>query len=326
ARIEMIALAVGPDADVGALQRLVGADGGVVLRVNQAADLPLAMRTGIERRRGRIERGAINVVQRQALPFPPGTWQDWPDISAYVVTRSRPDAWVAVQSHRGDPLIAFQRTGSGRVVAVTCGLGRWTPRWLQWREWPRLAGGLADWSAGTAQGESFALAISDLPGGLQIDAELPSGAGQPDIPSLSVVVNTPTNQGQSVPMERIAPDRLRATFHDSGPGLYTFLATGSHGTLRHLHLRRQRGENEAWGINPALDTWMSAGLVTRWDPGSLAQHLVGSRGGRPIDRSLVGLGFVLFLSGMLVDRARLNKVGLRETLRKWRNRAAVHLG
>jgi hypothetical protein len=113
---------------------------------------------------------------------------------------------------------------------------------------------------------------------------------------------------------------------DAGPGLYTVLATGAHGVQRHLHLRRQRGENGTWGINPELDSWSSSGLVARWAPGSLAQDLVGSRGSRPIDRSLVGLGFVLFLSGMLVDCTRRNKVGLREVLRRWRSRAAAHLG
>ncbi len=61
ARIETIALAVGPDADVNALERLVGAEAGVVLRVNEAAELPLIMRAGLERRRARVERGTIAV-------------------------------------------------------------------------------------------------------------------------------------------------------------------------------------------------------------------------------------------------------------------------
>ena len=87
---------------------------------------------------------------------------------------------MAVQSQRGEPLIAFQRAGRGRVAVVTSGLGPWTPRWLQWREWPRLAGGLADWISGTAQGGTVALAVSDRPGGLQIEADIPAGIGGPD--------------------------------------------------------------------------------------------------------------------------------------------------
>ena len=72
-RIEMIALAVGPDADVSALERVVGVQAGLVLRVNEAAELPLVMRSALERRRQRVERGTIAVEQRQPLPFSPAT-------------------------------------------------------------------------------------------------------------------------------------------------------------------------------------------------------------------------------------------------------------
>ena len=63
-RIEMIVLAVGPDADVSALERVVGAEAGLVLRVNESAELPLVMRSALERRRQRVERGMIAVEQR----------------------------------------------------------------------------------------------------------------------------------------------------------------------------------------------------------------------------------------------------------------------
>ena len=65
-RIEMIALAVGPDADVNALERVVGAEWGVVLRVDEAAELPVVMRLAVERRRQRVERGTIAVTQRES--------------------------------------------------------------------------------------------------------------------------------------------------------------------------------------------------------------------------------------------------------------------
>jgi len=308
-RIETIALAVGPDADVSALERLVGADAGLVLRVNQAAELPLVMRSGLERRRARVERGTIAVEQRQTLPFSSGTLKDWPAIAAYSVTRSKPHASVAVQSQRGDPLIAFQRSGQGRVVAVTSGLGRWTPQWLQWREWPRLAGGLADWISATP--EVGALAVTDLPVGLQIEADVQAGTGWPDPASVSIAVKTPTTQRRLVSTDYVAPGQLRATLPDAGSGLYTFLVSTSLGTHRQLHLRRNRAENETWGTNPALDAWRTNGLVSNWDPGFLAQHRSGNRARRPVDRSLIGLALALFLSGVLVDRTRLHKARLR---------------
>jgi Ca-activated chloride channel homolog len=307
--IEMIALAVGPDADVSALERVVGAEAGLVLRVNEAAELPIVMRSALERRRQRIERGTISVEQRQRLPFQPGTLKDWPAIAAYSVTRSRPDASVAVQSRRGDPLIAWQRSGQGRVVAVTCGFGHWTSQWLQWREWPRLAGGLTDWISGTSQGG--ALAVSDLPGALQIEADVQAAMGPPPPDSVSIAVKIPTTQERLVATDYVAPGRLRATLPDAGPGLYTFQVSTSFGSQRHLHLRRNRAENEAWGTNPALYAWKTGGLVSDWNPGSLAQHHFDNRALGLVDRSLIGLALALFLSGVLVDRARLYEAGIR---------------
>ncbi|MDO9313175.1 MAG: VWA domain-containing protein [Burkholderiaceae bacterium] len=319
-RIEMIALAVGPDADVSALERLAGVEAGLVLRVNEAAELPVVMRAGLERRRARVERGTIAVEQRQALPFLPGTWKDWPAVTAHAVTRPRPDAVVAVQSQRGEPLISFRRSGLGRVVAVTSGLGPWTPQWLSWREWPQLAGGLATWISGTPQGGALGLSVSDLPGGLQVEADVPGAAGPPDGDALSITVDTPAAQGRLLDTDLVGPGRLRAVLPDAGAGLYTFVVSTPLGTQRQLHLRRHRGENESWGVNPALDAWTTAGLVSAWTPASLARHRGVDEEPTPVDRTLIGLALVLFLSGVLVDRTRLTVAGVREILGRLRTR------
>ena len=317
-RIETIALAVGPDADIVALQRLVGAqtDAGQVLRVQQAAGLALAMRSGVERRRSRVERGTIAVQQRQPLPFQSGTWRDWPDVAAYSVTRARPEAVVSVQSQRGDPLIAFHNFGLGRVLAVTSGLGQWTPLWSQWKQWPQLAGGLTQW-IGAADGAA-SLTVSDLPGALQVEAEVRSGNGQSDAAGVVITVDTPVTQGRLLRTQAVAPGRLRTTLPNAGPGLYTFVISDSRGIRRHLHLRRDRAENEAWGINPALETWLASGVVSRWNANALTRLRDASR--RPIDRSLIALALALFLSGIAVDRIT-GKAIIGQVVRRWRKRA-----
>ena len=320
AHIETLALAVGPDADFAALQRLVGeaTGAGQVLRVDQAAGLPLAMRAGVERRRSRVERGMIAVQQRQPLPFPPGTWADWPAVAAYAVTRARPEAVVAVQSQRGDPLIAYQTFGLGRVGVVTCGLGRGTPLWLPWTQWPRLAGGLAGWVVGTDAAVS--LTVTDLPGALQVEAEVRPGPGTGlgNTAGLSIAVDTPEAQGQMLTTEPVAPGRLRATLPNPQPGLYTFVVADAQGLRRHLHLRRDRAESEAWGINPAVEAWVASGLVSRWPADFLAHDHAATR--RLVDRWLIALALALCLSGVLVDRAGLQRSGFRQALRRWRTR------
>ena len=301
ARIETLALAVGPDADVAALQRLVGGGASRVQRVGQAAELPLAMRAGLERRRARIERGPIAVVQAEALPFPPGRLQDWPPIAAYAVTRARPEAQVSVRSARGDPLIAFQAAGRGRVAAVPGGFGPWTPQWLSWPEWPRLAGGLADWSLGS---EAQPLRIADLRDRLCIEADQPFAAGALGAQALSVTVDTPRAQGQVLAMEPVAPGRRRALLPDAGPGLYSVMLADDRGVRQQRHLRQPRDETRTWGVSPALAAWQAEGLASAWNPRQLRATGDGVPARRPLDRSLLVLGLLLCLAGIVLDRAR----------------------
>ena len=315
-RIETIALAVGPDADASALERVVGAEAGAVLRVNEAAELPAVMRVGIERARARVERGPIAVQQRQALPFSPGILADWPAVAAHFATRPRAEATVAVQTARGEALIAFQNVGRGRVVAVTSGLGTWTPQWLQWSGWPHLAGGLADWIGGSSSGAATSVAVSRTSGTLQVDVDV-GPIGAPGA-AASIAIDTPTTPALPLTADTVAPGRLRASLADAGPGLYTVLVSTPLGTQRHLHLLRNRAENEAWGINPALAQWKAQGLVADGVPGMPPARPGGAATDHPTDRSLIALALFLFMAGVLADRTRPDLAALRAAMRRWR--------
>jgi hypothetical protein len=249
-------------------------------------------------------------MQNKVLPFAPNTFRDWPDIEAYSVTRPRPRATVAVESQRGDPLVTFQTAGQGRVVAVTSGLGAWAPQWMQWREWPRLAGGLADWVSGVAQDGTLALAVTDLPGRVQVAADVRSAKGWAGPDGLAIAVKSPGAESRAVPVDYAGPGRLHADVPENGAGLYTVVVSTPLGTQRTFHLRRQAAEDEAWGTNPAIEEWKRAGLVTTWDARSLAVRQEGTRAGHPPDRWLVGLALALFLSGVIVDlRFRRHRLG-----------------
>ena len=321
ARIETLALAVGPDADIAALQRLVGEPAGQVLRVDEAAELPRVMRSGLERYRARVERGRIAVEQVLPLPFAPGMLKDWPPVTAHAVTRPQPGSVVVLQSARGEPLIAYQGVGRGRVVAVTTGLGPWTQPWLQWRDWPRLAGGLADWASDTGLETALALAVTHSAAGLQVEIETPTATDASDTGgvamTMAITVDTPTRPGRPLTLDAAAPGRLRATLPDDGPGLYTFVVTTARGTQRQLHLRHQRAEGDAWGTHPALATWRAEGLVGAWDPRALFAEPADERAQRAPDRTLIGLALWLFLAGVVVDRTSLKLAETRAVLKRW---------
>ena len=302
-RIEVVALAIGPDADATALARLTTPDAGVVLRVGEAAELPRAMSAGLERRRARIERGQIAVEPREALPFLTGRDVHWPAVEAYAVTRLRPDASAWVQSGKGDPVIGAWQAGAGRVVAVTSGLGVWTPQWLAWSAWPDLAGGLASWVSGSPGTGELSLAVSDAHDGLVVEADLQRTGDWAAGAQATLTVVTPSGRSRSMEMRPLAPGRLQATVPETAPGAYTLVLSGPGGVERALHLRSSRAEQEGWGEAPEVGSWLRDGLVQRWDPAT-----TGSAGSQAAavttspDRWLVGLALLLFCAGVVVDR------------------------
>jgi len=321
AHVETIALAVGPDADVAALEALAGGETGTVLRVNEAAELPRIMRSGLERRRGRTERGAITVTQQAPLPFARAVFDRWPSIAAYSVTRSRPDAVVPVQSERGDPLIAFQTAGRGRVIAITSGLGRWTPQWVRWPKWPQLAGGLVEWVSNTPSAGALGLGLSRRGVDLRIDADARSRAGWRAPGDLAITATTPTGETRTLATDNVAPGRISATLPGTDAGLYRFVLSSSAGTQRLLHLNRHIEEDESWGTSHAIDEWQRAGLLRNWDDASVEQLRSGIAGRRDPDRGLIGLGLVLFLTGVLIDRIGPRRSGRRNASQPAQSRA-----
>ena len=266
ARIEVVALAIGADADATALARLTTPDAGVVLRVDEAAELPRAMSAGLERRRARIERGEIAVEPQEVLPFLADRDTRWPAVAAHAVTRLRPEASAWLQSGKGDPVIAAWPAGAGRVVAVTSGLGSWTPQWLTWDAWPDLAGGLASWVSGSPGAGQRSLAVSDGPDGLVVEADLQQGGAWAAGAQVTLSVVTPGGRSRSIEMRPLAPGRLQARVAETAPGAYTLVLSGPSGVQRALHLRGSRAEQDGWGEAPEVERWLRDGLVQRWDP------------------------------------------------------------
>lgn len=300
--VETIALAVGPDADAGALEQIVGADGGLVLRVAEAAELPQAMRAGVERRRARVEHGTIGVTQSEPLPFPPTILSGWPPIAAHAATRPRAEATVSVRTERDEPIVAWHNVGRGRVAVVTSGLGAWAPQWLRWREWPRLAGRLADWIS-AASAAPAALVVADRSDTMTVQADLPPATTAPD--AVSITVDSPAAKNLVLSTEVVAPGRLRAVVADSGPGLYRFSLSDPPGAGQtRLHLRRHRAESEYRPMAAAIAAWRREGLIEDWRPELAGRRREPAPGERqPVDRPLVALALALFLAGVGTDRA-----------------------
>jgi hypothetical protein len=287
---------------MAALARLVPAERGTILRVAEAAELPIMMRQGLENRRAPVERGRITVRAKAPFPFQSSVKTAWPTVAAYAVTTPAPRALVHLESGRGDPLIASARVGLGQVVAVTSGLGGWTPDWLRWQDWPALAGGLVEWvsSAGSASGLS--VAVTDLPRMLRIDVDVASDGRWSNAASGRVRVEHPSGRITELPLETSAAGRLSAGINEPEDGLYTISVIASDAARRLVHLRAARREFGDGRPNPDIAAWAEAGLLREWSPAAFQAALDGlPPSGRNPDRAML-LALGLFVLGLLIDR------------------------
>ncbi len=304
AGIELLALAVGPDADLAALGRLAQAGRGEVLRVAEAAELPSLMRSSLESRRAPVERGRLRVRERSALPFPVAAAAGWPPVAAYAVTSPRPAAAVHLESERGDPLLASWQAGLGRVIAVTSGLGAWTPEWLAWSNWPALAGGLAD---ALQRGDSAlgpAVRVVDEPAGLRLEVEAAvNGAWSTKGPT-EARVRTPSGDEHRLPLAASAPGRWSATLPGTLPGLFSITVVGPQGVQRVAHLRTAIAERGSLVPNAAIDSWQADGLVRPWSAAELRKALASAPAERSPPLGALALALLLFLLALLVERGK----------------------
>lgn len=303
AGVEVVALAIGPDADVGALRGLAATDQLTILRVAEAAELPSLMRQGLETRRAPVQRSPSVVRIKESLPFLDKAVDALPVVAAYAVTTAREDAVTYLESELGDPLLASRQFGSGRVVAVTPGLGAWTPRWLAWPGWPAFAGGLVDWSGRNTAVARSVLRVTELPGRLHVSIDAAHEGRWSAPASATLSVRRPSGRREEMPMRPEGPGRLGAAIADPEPGLHEFTVTSAGGTSRGFHLHQPLRELDRTGPNPEFADWERERLLQRWSPAAIAQLAAKMQ---PRDRppaKALALALLLLVAAVLVDRA-----------------------
>ncbi|MCM2310287.1 MAG: VWA domain-containing protein [Steroidobacteraceae bacterium] len=301
--IELVALGVGPDADLATLQRLAPPGRGTVLRVAEAAELPALMRKSLDSRRAPVERGPVAVRERMPLPFAVTPDAAWPPVAAYAVTRARPEVTVHLESQRGDPLLASRQVGLGRVTVVTSGLGTWVPEWLGWARWPTLAGGLIEWVArGAALPSGMSVAIADLADELRVDVETTGTAAWSTLADARLRVRSPRGAEAERPMQGTAPGRATAVVPASAIGLYSLTVITPEGSQRLHHLRAVRPELGPAEASTEIDAWKRDGLVREWSPSGLRSTVEGLPAPDKMPSQALLLALLLFALGVVAER------------------------
>lgn len=300
--IDLIALAIGSEVETAALEPLTTVNRGRLEIIDRLARLPRIMREAVEERRSPAETGGTRVSVQTPPPFLPGV-ENWPALSAYMVTRARPEATVYLRAEKGDPLLAMRQAGLGRVVALPGGLGPWAASWHSWRHWPRLAGGLVAWVAGNTPDTGLSLTVGEGPGYLDIDIE----TGGKDDSIMQLVIRDPLSRTTQRQPQAIAPGRYRIRLPVQLAGRYDFgLRVGDrrlrqafiHGGSAELTSRHAPGD--------AFQAWRKAGLMVPWAAGSALWEESPTRAGLPTRPGALLLAVLLYFILIAQERGLLN--------------------
>lgn len=299
AGIDVIALAVGRDADHKVLKRLAAINRGRFLQVEDVATLPRLMRREVEQRRPAFQAGPVPVAEAAPPPFAAPV-APWPALGGYMVTSARPGATVYLRSARGDPIFAAQSAGAGRVAVLPAGLGGWAREWMARPAFGAWLGALVSWISGEA-GAALSVEAQTAPGRLLFTAESAEPergwAAEPD--DARLLIEDPAGRVSDIAFEPVAPGRWQAVIEPDRPGRYR--ASIRVGTRSARHDVLYHGHQELALADSSLAEWMGAGLVRGWPPrprleGSTA---AGEAGGAPL---LMALGLAAWTVLLITER------------------------
>ncbi len=217
-------IALGRDADTVFLERLASYGRGAFHETADAASLPEIVLGEFEQH-GREK----TLAEREFRPLPmrdspvvgalAQSDPSWPAVLGLVETELKPlarsDVGVAESSA---PLVASWEYGRGRALAVTTDAdGRWSDRWLRWKEWSRLWSDLVGWVAPGGRAAPARFAIEYRDGALEIDY---SRFDQDPAGAVSAKVSSPDGRTAELPLERVAPGHYRGSLATRVAGDY----------------------------------------------------------------------------------------------------------
>jgi hypothetical protein len=223
AEIQVVALAIGADPSLDALVSLSNFNAGILLRVDEIAELPALAEQQMLNRRAPVREGPVTV--QESIPLPLARPVAWPPLDRYAVTRARTGATVYLSSDTGDPLLASIPAGAGRVVALPAGLGAWARHWQEWDQLPGLLETITHSAGyGAANKDRWMTTYADSE---SINVLLRGGAGCTAQAQLVVKSPLGVSRTQTVPCNPFGACEVMAPAPVPGSYLLTFLCDGS---------------------------------------------------------------------------------------------------
>jgi len=302
-KVDVVALAIGEEPAIGVLQQLTSRNDGQLLRVDDVVELPRIVGEVVGSRRLALEGRVVQPRQERQPPFLGESVVPWPELNGYMVTKERSTARVYLRSPRGDPLLADQDVGLGRVVVLPGGLGEFAPAWVEWPFWAPFAGGLVDWTANRFGADRISTRIDQQHGGtwLEIDALSPDG-GWLVQDSVRVLLSDPFNRVEALEAEAVAPGKYRLQLPLRHSGRHRITVQADDASMAQDFFHDAPGElNAAANAAENIRTWLDSGLVRPWPAGNAVPFLgkVKAHSTRPFFIAAAALLYCLILFARL---------------------------
>lgn len=233
----------------------------------------------------------------------------WPAVLGLVETDLKPRARLDVGVAGSEaPLVASWEYGRGRSAAVTTDAdGRWSDRWVRWREWSRLWSEIAGWLVPERISEQARFAIFYREGGLEIDY---SRFDKDPAGGVTARVSGPGGAVSEVPMERAAPGNYRGRVATRVAGDYRIEVRGPAGSITQSPLgytvpatavaERPRHDPN-WGLLNEIAAKTGGAVNPKLDS---IEKAPGPEGKVPLAPFLLPAAMLLFLAELILRRLR----------------------
>ncbi len=153
---------------------------------------------------------------------------DFPPLHGYVMTQTGPGttkerAQVLLESHKGDPILAYWRYGVGKSIAFTSDArGRWAKDWLAWPKYTNFWAQCVRWASKELDDSPYLVttSVKGNRGKLILDAVDEDGTFVNHL-EVAGIARSPRDKRTKLKLRQTAPGRYEADFDADETGTYT---------------------------------------------------------------------------------------------------------
>lgn len=297
ADIRLIALATGSDARLDNLEQLATGSGGRLLRIGNSANLPRFMRRQLELTRPSWSEGPVIPVTIVQPPFIDDEIREWSALPGYQVTRAKPGARVYLATDRGDPLLASDRYGAGRVAVLPGGIPAS-------RSAGSLSQALLGWMNSRQHNPDLSIRHHYLPGrlALTVDAVTPDGRWLSKARAQAILTG-PAGTSQAYSLEMSAPGRYSAVLQAPPTGLYQLIVQVGDQQSRLSLLLDNNAERTRDEVAPWFQQALDDGVLEPWSQAAFADLRAAPGNTHGTRAWWLALALIVYLSLMAAEHS-----------------------